>query len=89
MNFELSNLASLVQSLVLLVMPWSDFTVLLPKILSEVALCLAVFCLHCFIEDQDETCSGTLLLLDEDFVGLNFMKGLVSSMHALNIKDIT
>ena len=54
-----------------------------PKILSEAALCLAVFCLHCFIEDQVETCSGTLLQLDEGFVGFHFLKEGFVGFHFL------
>ena len=57
-------------------MPVSKFVEIYPKILSEAALCLAVFVLHCFIEG--ETCSGNLLQLDEGFDGFNQMKRQVS-----------
>ena len=50
----------------------SKFFELLPKILSEAFLCLAVFSLHCFIEDQVETYS-------EEGSGLNFVKIQASS----------
>ena len=80
LNFELSIIL-IFQSLVLLAMPWRQFSVLFPKILSEAALCLAVFCLHCFVEDQVKTCSGTLLQLDEDFVRFTSIKRqVISSM---------
>ena len=75
LSFELSIIL-IFQSLVLLAMPWRQFSVLFPKILSEAALCLAVFVLHCFIEG--ETCSGNLLQLDEGFDGFNQMKRQVS-----------
>ena len=56
---------------------FANFVEVFPKILSEAALCLAVFCLHYFIEDQVRTSSETLLQLDEG-LGLDFMKRKVS-----------
>ena len=52
---------------------FENFVEVFPKILSEAALCLAVFSLHQFIEDQVKTSCDTLLQLDEGF-GLDFMK---------------
>ena len=63
--------------------PRPKFAELFPKILSEAALCLAVFCLHYFIEDQLRTSSQTLLQLDEG-LGLDFMKRKVSFSELRN-----
>lgn len=63
----LPHLYSFLLALGLLVIPRTKLEELVPKILSEAALCSAVFFLNYFIEDQGKTLSDNLPQLEEDF----------------------